>query len=529
MGNCKYCKKETKYDKVYCNRECYVNDRSVILKCEGCGNEFKVPKNKSHRIYCNKLCSNSNIDRKLTRKKSIETLKLRYNTTNPFEVKGYENLNIDQKSKGLKIKEIYQNKPEDEKQSISKKRQNTINHKSEEEKQLIINKIKNTNIKRYGFSSAFSGGSPSRLNVDKSQRKNFTKNLNIWLEENNLKLLDEFKGCKTKTGELIYYRFQHPPSSDIFIDHLANGKLPIYKDPKSTQWISSSEKEVQEFIKQSLPDIEVITNSRHLIKGFEIDIYIPSLNLAIEFNGLLWHSELKGKTREYHLSKTEECLNKGIHLIHIFEDEWRFKKEIVKSRLLNLIGKTSHKLYARKCEIREINNSEKNQFLNDNHIQGEDKSAIKLGLYYNNELVSLMTFGKLRKITGNTHKEGHYELLRFCNKLNTNVIGGFSKIMKFFIKNYSPKEVLSYADRRYSLGYLYEKNGFTFVGNTPPNYWYLKYFKTREHRFKYRKSELKKLLENFNPELSEWENMKNNKFTRIWDCGSKKYKITFPQ
>jgi hypothetical protein len=115
--------------------------------------------------------------------------------------------------------------------------------------------------------------------------------------------------------------------------------------------------------------------------------------------------------------------------------------------------------------------------------------------------------------------------LRFCNKLNTTVVGGFSKLLKHFIKNHNPIKIISYADRRWSVGKVYKNNGFTFYNNTQPNYWYMKYYKEREHRFKYIKSNLHKLLSDFNPTLSEWENMKNNKYDRIWDCGSKKYEL----
>jgi hypothetical protein len=242
---------------------------------------------------------------------------------------------------------------------------------------------------------------------------------------------------------------------------------------------------------------------------------------------MYFHSENNGKGREYHLHKTTECEKQNIQLIHIFEDEWVYKNDIIKSKLRHLLKINKTKIYARNCIIKDVNNKEKNQFLNENHLQGEDKSKIKLGLYYNNELVSLITFGKYRKITGNKHEENKYELIRYASKLNVNVVGGFSKLLKNFIKNYTPLEITSYADRRYSVGNLYKLNNFKFIHNTPPNYWYMKYYKNREHRYKYRKSELHKILEIYEPNKSEWDNMKLNKYDRIWDCGSKKYIMVF--
>jgi hypothetical protein len=523
--NCLQCNSLIPLHKKFCNRICYSNYNTCEIICNGCGNTFFVPKNKNKRKYCSIICSNKNIDRKETKLKAINTLKEKYNTENPFEVIGYKNLNIERN--GDKISESLKNKSIEEKQITSNKISESLKNKSIEDKNLIKQKRENTNYKKYGVKNTLELNSPLRQKADLNNQHSYINKLKKWLLENNLELIESYKGTKDSEGNIIYYNFKHIPSNNIFIDHIACGRLPIYKDPTSTIGISLQEKELQDFIKNCIPDETIIFNNRHLVKGFEIDIYIPSYNLAIEYNGMFFHSENNGKGREYHLYKTTECEKQNIQLIHIFEDEWVYKQNIIKSKILNLLNKSKIKIYARKCIIKNIDNKTKNTFLNDNHIQGEDKSKIKLGLYYNDELVSIMTFGKLRKITGNTHECNKYELIRYSSKLNTNVIGGFSKLLKYFIKNFTPLEIISYADRRWSTGKLYEINGFNFIHNTPPNYWYMKYYKNREHRYKYRKSELYKLLEKYLPDLSEWENMKNNKYDRIWDCGSKKYIIKF--
>lgn len=261
-------------------------------------------------------------------------------------------------------------------------------------------------------------------------------------------------------------------------------------------------------------------SERLILKGKEIDIYIPELKVGIEFNGLYWHSDKFKKDKNYHLNKTLNCEKEGIRLIQIFEDEWVNKKEIVKSRILNIIGKTQSKIWARKCEIREVNNNESLVFLEKNHIQGKMGAKIKLGLYFENKLVSLMTFGNLRKNLGQNSEEETYELLRFCNKLNTSVIGGASKLFKFFIKNYDPKYVTSYADRRWSMGELYQKLNFNFKHNTNPNYFYVRADK-RENRFKYRKDVLVK--QGFDSSKTEREIMKERGYNRIYDCGCMKF------
>jgi hypothetical protein len=263
-------------------------------------------------------------------------------------------------------------------------------------------------------------------------------------------------------------------------------------------------------------------SDRIILERKELDIVIPSKKIAIEFNGLHWHSD-KRKDNNFHLLKTNAAKNKGYRLIHIFEDEWMQKKEIVKSRLLNIIGKTVLTLYARKCSIKEVSVKEKSKFLQENHLQGKVGGQVNVGLYYEQELVSIMTFGKLRKNLGQTHKQGHWELLRFCNKINTNVVGGASKLLKYFVNSRRPENIISYADRRWSEGDLYLKLGFKEQSISEPNYFYTK-SEIRENRFKYRKSELVK--QGFDPMKTERQIMTDRGYNRIYDCGAIKFKLT---
>lgn len=265
-------------------------------------------------------------------------------------------------------------------------------------------------------------------------------------------------------------------------------------------------------------------SNRKLLKGKEIDIYIPELKLAIEFNGLYWHSDIF-KNKKSHLNKTINCEELGVRLIHVFEDEWVNKKEIVKSRILNLIGKTPNKIYARKCKIKELTTKECRSFFEQNHIQGNVNSKIRYGLFYENELVSAMTFGGLRKNLGQNSKIGYFELLRFCNKLNVTVVGGASKLIKWFLKNNNVKELISYADRRWSNGNLYIQLGFDFINNSYPNYFYVKKgYLIRHNRFNFRKSVL--IEQGYDKNKTEKEIMKEIGYDTISDCGSKKYKLT---
>lgn len=283
--------------------------------------------------------------------------------------------------------------------------------------------------------------------------------------------------------------------------------------------VSYMEEELYNYI-SSLDD-SFETHNKKILDGFELDIYSDKLKIAFEFDGLYWHCELN-KPKDYHLNKTELCAEKGIKLIHIFEDEWLYKQSIVKSRIKNILNKTDNIFYARKCEIRLLSNKEANDFLDDNHIQGKINSSINIGLFYKDNLLSVMTFGSLRKCLGREKKDNNYELLRFCNKINTSVVGGASKLFNFFIKKFEPHSVISYADRRWSNGNLYEKLNFNFINNTVPNYFYIKN-KKRYNRYGFRKNIL---VEKYGCDNSDTEHnfCYQNGWYRIYDCGSKLYK-----
>lgn len=240
---------------------------------------------------------------------------------------------------------------------------------------------------------------------------------------------------------------------------------PFVKNSKGCQ-------EIIDFLDENLIDIKV--NNRTILNGKEIDIYLPEYKIAIEYNGLFWHSfyphsdkEVIKKDRDYHSFKTQQCLEKGIQLIHIWEDDWRNKKEIWKSRLLQLLGKTQIKISARKCQIKILTKYEKSDFLKSNHIQGNDHSSIDIGLIFEHKIVSVMTFCKSRY-----NQNYEWELSRFCSLINHNIQGGFSKLLSFF-RNHYDGSIVSYADKNLSTGSVYIKNGFKKISETNSNYWYV--------------------------------------------------------
>jgi len=285
--------------------------------------------------------------------------------------------------------------------------------------------------------------------------------------------------------------------------------------------ISTAQKEINEFINNFYP---TIINDRSILHPYEIDILVPEKNIGIEYNGVVWHSDnLNGKNKNYHLNKTKHCEHNGIRLIQILSPEWLYKKDIVKSRLSHILGR-SEKIYGRKCEIKKLEYKIVSKFLEETHIQGSIKSSINYGLFYNNNLVSVMTFSKSR------FTKHEYELLRFSNKLNTYVVGGASRLFKQFIKDFNPKSIVSYSDRRWNTGNLYKMLGFTFSHNATPNYFYFNLKQNTDKlysRLQFQKHKLKDKLDNFKPNLSEWENMKAHGWDRIWDCGNSVWEFNF--
>ena len=305
------------------------------------------------------------------------------------------------------------------------------------------------------------------------------------------------------------------PKHGIFLQK-PNDHLDGHGCPKCGQIISKSEDEIIKLLIQTNP----IQRDRTILNGKEIDIYIPSLKLGIEYNGLRWHSEEFGKDHRYHLDKLNKCNEQGIRLIQIFEDEWVNQREICESKLKQICGlNTNPKIYGRKCEIREIpNKTEVYEFLDKNHIQGRTGSTIAVGAYYDDKLVGVMTFKR--------EKEGYWDLNRFATDINYQCVGIGGKLFKYFTRNYGFQEIKSFADRRWAIdptNNLYTKLGFEFDSFVLPTYWYYKDGEImRFHKFGFRKQHLHKQY-GLPLTMTEREMTETLGYTRIWDCGLIKY------
>jgi len=377
-------------------------------------------------------------------------------------------------------------------------------------------KIKESSMKKWGVDHHFKANTIAKKRIDSynnTQMKSLIDSLPkevsfISKKQNNNNTDTVFKlVCETCdkhfsiNRQLMWFRINSNSGVCVYCNPISSGK-------------SNKELEVLDFIK-SIYKEKIVSNARNIISK-ELDIYIPSLKIAFEFNGLYWHSDLF-KTKSYHLDKSKECEDVDIQLIHIWEDDWDYKKDIVKSIISYKLNK-SDRIFARKCVIKEIkDNSIVKKFLLDNHIQGFVGSRVKIGLFFEKELVSLISFGSLRKSLGHKSSANRWELLRFCNKINTSVIGGASKLFNFFIKNYNPEYVMSYSDSSRGKGNLYDVLKFKRNHQTVPNYyWVIDGIKT--HRFNWRKDKLVKM--GYSSDKTEIEIMNEIGYYRIFDCGS---------
>jgi hypothetical protein len=287
--------------------------------------------------------------------------------------------------------------------------------------------------------------------------------------------------------------------------------------PNCANIISKPEKEIADFIISLVGKENVICNDRKLLEGKELDIYVPSHNFAIEYDGLSWHSEMHKNDRLFHLYKTEECKKQGIRLIHIFEDEYLYSKEIVLNKIRHILGKDENciKVGARKCTICEIDKILAKDFLNRFHIQGYSSASVYLGAFYEEKLVGVMTFVQEKKLEWN--------LSRFATDTNYILSGLANKLFKYFTKNYEFNTVKSFLDRRWNTegNTVYEKLGFVVDEIEKPDYYYTKNHE-RIHKFNFRKQRLHKKY-GLPLTMTEKEMAKELGYSRIWNCGLVRY------
>ena len=374
-----------------------------------------------------------------------------------------------------------------------------------------------TCMEKYGVKNP-SHAEQSKYKISESSKKKikFATSENLITAKELAKLFEKDKHTIIDVIQLLNIKITtFETDNHYYISKNDISMLDDYFSKTEMSGTSYSEKELVDFIK-SICDYEIVENSRQIISPKELDIYIPSKNLAIEFDGVHWHDE-NHIDKNYHFNKTRLCNEKGIDLIHVFEDDWLYKKEIVKSMIASRLGMYQQKIFARKCEIKEIEKSQAELFFNENHLQGFTNCNDYVALIHNNEVVQCVA------IREKGWHDGNVELTRMVTKLNTQVIGGFSKLMKFVYDKYK-SPITSYIYRAWFNGKGYLESGFEVIKENPPSYSYVMNGK-RIHKSHFRKDKIKKMYEKgllkfYDETKTEHENMINNNVYRIYDCGT---------
>jgi len=331
--------------------------------------------------------------------------------------------------------------------------------------------------------------------------RNHTYNKDIWIEKANKIHNDKYDYSKmedTGLNRTIICK-KHGEFSQNIHNHiyLANGCPKCVIMPS----VSNGENELKKYFDSLglIENIDYIRNDRSAINPKELDFYFPKLNVAFEYNGNYWHSFGK-KGQYYHKDKKLLGLSKNINIIMIYEHDWINKNQIIKNRIKSILKKDVI-IFARKLQIKEVIYKDAKKFCLENHLQGWTISSFNYGLYNDNILVALMTFGKSR------FTDHEYELLRYVSK--DTIVGGASRLLSHFIKIINPKNIISYADMDWSCGNLYKKLNFKQISITDPGYVWIKG---------------NKVLSRYQTQIkNENDIMTSNGFIKVYKCGSIKF------
>lgn len=384
----------------------------------------------------------------------------------------------------------------------------------------LLKKAKITNLNIFGTECVFFNEDvKNKIKNTQLNKLNYAKSQNLVTINDLVKMFDRDE--TTILNDIGLLNLKIIKFDNDFRFYIEESNLPILSDFFSKTDAcgkSYSEKELVAFVKSIYFD-EIVENTKRIIPPKELDIYIPKMKLAIEYNGLYWHDE-NHVDKNYHLAKTNMCNKKGIDLIHVFEDDWLYKKEIVKSMIASRLGVYKEKIFARKCQIKEIEKNQAKIFFDENHLQGFTYGDLYLGLTFNDELIQCVCINK------KGWHDGNVELTRMVTKLNTQVVGGFSKLMKHISDYVEYKSITSYVYKAWFNGKGYIESGFKIVKENNPSYSYVVNGR-RVHKSHFRKDKIKKMFERgelkfYDSNKTEHENMIENKIYRIYDCGTMK-------
>lgn len=536
-------------------------------KCPECGKLISIKMAKLGVKYCSNACSSKSADRV---KKYKSTMQERYGVNAPAQCKEIKaKMNATLKAHyGVETSAF-------ESESIRDKAKATLHAKYGVDCSLknsaVREKIKQTNLVKYGYECSLSAPEVkerikqtihAKYGIEHISQATFVKDkkkaalqahygvdypiqsesVKQKIEQTNLQKYGTKHAIqskdvleKRKQTNIAKYGVDHPAKTAEVKEKIRNTLKEQYGVDALQQCAefkemqlhehsiscNTSKKELLQFIK-SVYSGKIIENTRKVISPKELDIYLPEKQLAFEFNGTYWHSEHVGLSKNYHQEKTKACHKAKIRLIHIFEHEWLFNRDKIKSLIRSALGIYSIRLYARKCQIKPIGADMYRQFLLANHLQCAVNSSIRYGLFYQDELASVIGFGKSR------FKKDEIELHRYCVKANYQIVGGFSKLIKYVCVNEHITKFVSYVDFSHFNGRGYKKAGFTLEYLTQPSYIYIKGSEIKS-RMQCQKHKLSAFLSAYYDDLSESDNMRLNGWYKVYDCGNLKLKYTLPR
>lgn len=374
-----------------------------------------------------------------------------------------------------------------------------------------VYKRQQTNIERYGVSNPLQQPHIRLKKIQNSRDRKCVSQVS-----RHITLDDDYRGILDERGNTIKYQFVCNKCDTRFYFHFGSWNKQI-TCPKCSDRLNTYEDFIERFLK--LLKIQYIKNDRNILNKKELDFYLPDLKIAIEINGLYYHSSKFITDKNYHINKTTQCADMGIRLIHIFGDEIIRSPKAVLTRLRSIVKCNSIRIFARKCTIKFIDNATSNTFLSKYHLQGNAIGAKELfGIFYKGRLLQVATFG-LSRLSLGTKNNNEWELYRLASMHNVTVVGGFSKLLKKFTDQHPECKLKTYLDRRWAaLENSYQTN-FVLSHTSKPNYWIVVGNK-RFHRFGFSKSHLKNKLDGFDEEASESQNLAANNILKIWDCGN---------
>jgi predicted GNAT family N-acyltransferase len=495
-----------------CNKkECIQKKKKEIFNLKyGCDNPFQSDKIKQKIINSNleKYGVANPTQNEEIRNKQKRTCMAKYGSENLFQSDLIKEKIKQQNLLIYGVENSFQRKDVQEKQKQTLEKKYKVNHysKTQEYKEKIIK----TNLERYGVEQTFS--SPE------IQEQIKQTNIEKYGVENPLASPEVQE--KVRQTCLKLFGVENPMSNPAIFSKMIEtciqeyGKFPVGGYGKTQE-------EIREWLNNFgfnfSSDYEVLENK-------EIDLLDKDLKLGIEYCGLYWHNESSPQPRDhkYHIDKYKNCLKKDIQLLTIFEDEWKFRQEQCKSHIKSILGVSNKKVFARKCEIKEISREEAKSLFDSYHIQGSNKlGVVFFGLFHENELCAAMSLGRHSRQTDASRKE--ITLDRLCFKDNYQVIGGSSKLFNkclSWAKNNNYKKIISFSDNRWSLGNVYLKMGFILEKEYGPDY---SYVEINNPRKRLSKQSQKKDMTNCPEGLTEHVWAIQRGLARIYDCGKKRW------